>query len=470
MGKSIDRVEKVCPWCNKTFYVLPSAAKRHTFCSEECKAASRASKKKTCICEVCGKSFVVAKTRKNARFCSVECKSIGMSEKETRICRYCGKKFSVNKSSDMLCCSDECQRLWRQSHDKVHGKCDYCGKDILISQWKLKHAKAHYCSQECSQKGSKTGSWDKCSNCGKPVWRMKSKTSEHVFCDQTCADEYRERQKVYNTCKQCGKKYFIKAGLADKSRFCSTTCMSKWQSIHWVGMDNPHFNSRLSRCPYCGKEIYIKPNEENSRMRKFCSRKCATAFYLMPENRTEKQKASDYKLATEAINYIKPTLTGPHIKVNAMLDELRIKYENEHIVHYYSLDIYLPDNKLSIEINGTYWHADPRRFSIIKYVQQKASIARDKSKDTYIKNKYGYNILYLWERDVEDAPEVCKALIMTYVENNGALSNYHSFNYHMENDTLKLNDTLITPYSEMDVKDLPIGDNLKHKEETQLAS
>ena len=43
MGKSVDRVEKVCPWCNKTFYVLPSAAKRHTFCSEECKVTSRAS-------------------------------------------------------------------------------------------------------------------------------------------------------------------------------------------------------------------------------------------------------------------------------------------------------------------------------------------------------------------------------------------------------------------------------------------
>lgn len=117
-----------------------------------------------------------------------------------------------------------------------------------------------------------------------------------------------------------------------------------------------------------------------------------------------------------------------------------------------------------------YWHADPRRFDVIKYVQQKASIARDKSKDSYIKNKYGYNILYLWERDIEDTPEICKALIMAYVGNNGKLDNYHSFNYHIENGTLKLNDTLITPYSEMAVKDLPLGDNLKHKEEMQLAS
>lgn len=37
MGKSVERVRKVCPWCNKIFYVLPSAAKRYTFCSEELK-------------------------------------------------------------------------------------------------------------------------------------------------------------------------------------------------------------------------------------------------------------------------------------------------------------------------------------------------------------------------------------------------------------------------------------------------
>ena len=48
--------------------------------------------------------------------------------------------------------------------------------------------------------------------------------------------------------------------------------------------------------------------------------------------------------------------------------------------------------------------------------------------------------------------KLCEKLIAKYIENNGVLKNYHSFNYHIENDELKINDILITPYQEMEKK------------------
>ena len=42
-----------------------------------------------------------------------------------------------------------------------------------------------------------------------------------------------------------------------------------------------------------------------------------------------------------------------------------------------------------------------------------------------------------------------QALIDKYIKQNGLLENYHSFNYHLENDDLILNDDIITPYQDI---------------------
>jgi hypothetical protein len=50
-------------------------------------------------------------------------------------------------------------------------------------------------------------------------------------------------------------------------------------------------------------------------------------------------------------------------------------------------------------------------------------------------------------------------LIQEYIDNDGLLENYHSFNYHIEDEQILLNDTLIVPYQDMDInkyKDLLI--------------
>lgn len=52
--------------------------------------------------------------------------------------------------------------------------------------------------------------------------------------------------------------------------------------------------------------------------------------------------------------------TKPHIKMGIILDELNIKYEEEKISGYYAFDYYLLDFNIYIEVDGDYWHSNPK--------------------------------------------------------------------------------------------------------------
>ena len=49
---------------------------------------------------------------------------------------------------------------------------------------------------------------------------------------------------------------------------------------------------------------------------------------------------------------------------------------------------------------------------------------------------------------------MCKELILEYINNNGELLNYHSFNYCIYKDTLLLDTNLIIPYMDWDYNKL----------------
>lgn len=142
------------------------------------------------------------------------------------------------------------------------------------------------------------------------------------------------------------------------------------------------------------------------------------------------------------------TNSMPQIKINNILDENNIVYCNEYVFDFYSVDNYLVDNKLIIEVQGDYWHCNPLTNKNINPNQAEA-IRRDKAKQTFIRNKYGINILYLWETDIKKHPEMCKQLISEYIKQKGVLLNYHSFNYCLNQDNvLQINKELIIPYQQ----------------------
>lgn len=102
-----------------------------------------------------------------------------------------------------------------------------------------------------------------------------------------------------------------------------------------------------------------------------------------------------------------------------------------------------------IEVMGDFWHANPKKYNISSLRDiQKKRIPKDKAKHTYISNQYHIEILYLWEDDLYNHPELCERLISHYIKSNGILSDYHSFNYYIDKDELCRSETTLHPYFE----------------------
>lgn len=69
-------------------------------------------------------------------------------------------------------------------------------------------------------------------------------------------------------------------------------------------------------------------------------------------------------------------------------------------------DFYLTSHRVAIEVNGTYWHCDPRAYPDgPKYTIQKKNIASWKRKVKYAK-QLGIQILVLWEIDLRNADDM----------------------------------------------------------------
>ena len=140
--------------------------------------------------------------------------------------------------------------------------------------------------------------------------------------------------------------------------------------------------------------------------------------------------------------------TTPQKIINNILLKNNIDYVNEKVFKYYSVDNYLTDYNLIIEVMGDYFHVNPFIYKDINTINdmQKKDIDRDKRKHTYIKKYHDIEILYLWETDIKNNHLLCENLIKKYIESNGKLEEYNSFNFSFYNDTLKLNEKIVKPY------------------------
>lgn len=148
--------------------------------------------------------------------------------------------------------------------------------------------------------------------------------------------------------------------------------------------------------------------------------------------------------------------TSIQITIDNLLFDNQINFEREKVFDYYAIDNYLCDSNGIIEVMGDYWHTTPLIYNednrLINEMQQK-QLHRDKTKYSYIINHYQIPILYLWETDIKQYPDMCLELIKKYIQNNRILENYHSFNWQLENTILSIKGNIIVPYQDMSVNE-----------------
>ena len=275
---------------------------------------------------------------------------------------------------------------------------------------------------------------------------------------------------VKTNCEYCEKEIEkpLSVYLKNENTYCSLECY--WNDkpnkiLH--GKDSPFYNKIKTHCTNCGKDIDVIPhryNIENSfgENHNFCSKECYWEFrskhYVGDKSHMTGFKFTEEQLEKMKTNAIKNSRnsnrfnSGVQLKVDKILNECNINYEREYIIKYYAVDNYLYDQNLIIEVMGDYWHGNPLKYNENKYmlnnIQQK-TILKDKQKASYILNHKNIKILYLWETDIDKNPELCKKLILSYIQNNGHMDNYNSFNWKLKGENLKLCDDIIIPYQDM---------------------
>ena len=331
--------------------------------------------------------------------------------------------------------------------------CPQCGKGFSY----MKSQKRKYCSKECFKKSKQTGTDIKCDNCGKLFYRRQyhidrqKNKGQNNFCCPQCQKEYLHKQAFeVRVCEICGLEFEVSK--LSTQRFCSDQCQIQWQTTRTKEL-NPKFASILTPCTYCGIPHYVKPYKFNEQENFFCSIDCRQAWYAeVYSQREEWREESRQRILSQLQNGCFDTDTMPQKIVNDILDELLVEYRREKPFEYYAVDNYLLNYGLIIEVQGDYWHANPLRYTSSLTEAQYRRINRDKAKHSYVKRQYNIEILYLWEGDLIKRRDVCVELIKKYIASNGALHNYHSFNYCIDKDVLLLNNDIIVPYQDRPVE------------------
>ena len=300
-------------------------------------------------------------------------------------------------------------------------------------------------------KGSKTGVWYKCEWCGnlKYMNTYHYNKTKHHFCCSECAMAYRHDVAYeHRACEICGKDMYVSK--KSPQRFCDDKCQSEWQKTR-TGPNNQKFEGKEISCNWCGKKYFENGYKVKNQKHFFCSVQCRQNWYANVWSQQPEWKETSRIRAAKIIESgaISQTQSKPQLILNKILDDMKIKYENEYNVKYYAVDNYLLESNLFIEVMGDYWHCNPIKYSDIKYQRQREAIRRDKAKRTYILEQYHIQILYLWESDLIKNQELCKSLIKEFIDRKGQLVNYNSFNYYLKDNNLYLSDNPILAYNEL---------------------
>ena len=275
---------------------------------------------------------------------------------------------------------------------------------------------------------------------------------------------------VQSHCECCGIEIenYPNVYIKTKHLYCSEECYWEDKPYKIERGENSKFYNRIdTKCTNCQKEIKVIPynfNLENSYGDKnnFCCQECyweyRSKYYVGEKSVSHNRIFTEEQREKARLNILKNCRnskrfdSGIQLKINDILDDNRIAYEREYIIKYYAVDNYLTDYNLIIEVMGDYWHGSPLKYNEDDYYlneMQQKTIVKDKQKRSYILNHNNVQILYLWEKDINERPKLCEQLIKYYIKNKGIIENYHSFNWNLREDGLFLCNELIIPYQEI---------------------
>lgn len=279
-----------------------------------------------------------------------------------------------------------------------------------------------------------------CVYCGK---KFIAGSSTAKYCSDECRKNYDRHTGIFKKCEVCGKEFEVPR--SNKSqRFCCLKCQIEWQKTR-VGRLNPKYKRVSTICDWCGKEFDMRPYKVGQFQHNFCSIECKREWYSKVWSQREEWKEESRiraaKILSSGIN--SETMTKPQIILNDILDDMGLTFKDEYDCKYYSIDtaVFYNDDIYFIEVMGTYWHADRRFYEEIPYEMQANRIKVDKAKKTFVEGTMHKHILYLWEYDLVNEPDLCEKMIEDFINNR--LTIYDSSYCCFDGDLFIVDDSVV---------------------------
>lgn len=111
-------------------------------------------------------------------------------------------------------------------------------------------------------------------------------------------------------------------------------------------------------------------------------------------------------------------VTAPERIVQTLLERLEIRCETQVAFGPYTVDFYVPEYNLVVQVDGDFWHANPSIYPDEKLSKvQRKQRRLDASCNAFLTNR-GVKCLRLWEKDLYYRIEWCAAEIMRMCTND----------------------------------------------------
>jgi len=261
------------------------------------------------------------------------------------------------------------------------------------------------------------------------------KISNKLTKNKISVNEYKKYSSV--KCSNCGKEKRIPLSRLNKknNHFCNKKCYNKWKSKKmkkeeciFITRKDLVIKSSIERygCyPSCKSDIVKERIKKTTIERYGC--------YPAIKRQDIKDKSLQTKIKNNTLHnngfYSKSSFDFFTELVSNLTDDLDCYYGKRELFlindkKYYFYDFEAKNNKKIIEFNGDYWHANPKKYNdddILKYYGGKSKVAKNIWKDDEIKNNIaknnGYDVLIIWESDVNNNRELVMKKCVNFINN-----------------------------------------------------
>jgi very-short-patch-repair endonuclease/predicted nucleic acid-binding Zn ribbon protein len=283
-------------------------------------------------------------------------------------CKQCSNTLPDDRN---VYCSDECfqtsrreqQRLKNEKHS-VELVCDFCQNTFRRSKYRLNRSQGKFCNRSCASKFYKAdGTYDK--------WTHSAKlnaSGDYVICAGCGLKEvYRQPREIATDVAKC----------------CDYKCHGLLMSKLNTGSNHPSWGKHMT-------EISKRKREQT-----LLDKYGVTCGFM----RGKKMSPSKGQLSLhEKLTELDDALLPPEQLIQTDIG-------------YFRVDALFPNQKLIVEYQGTWWHADPRKYGPddrvgVDYSTPAQEIwERDARRKKALEGS-GYAVCVIWESDWKSDPMI----------------------------------------------------------------